>query len=164
MDEYELRRLLAMMANERLPIDFGGENLTFRGVPQMPASAPQELQSMASQFARVGAKQETPMGTFGVSYGNEPGQARKQLTYENLLGGLLGVKGEVGENYRKGSVGFSPSENVDVSATLSQDQFGNLMRSLQAQYIKKLNDDLMLGLVGKAGTNPYVGLQMMGRF
>jgi hypothetical protein len=151
MDETDLRRLLLMMAQERLPVDISGQNLKFTGVPQMPESAPQELQSIASQFARLGAKQET-------------GQARRQLTYENLLGGLLGVKGEVGENYKKGSIGFSPTPNVDVSATMSQDQFGNLMRSLQAQYIKKLNEDLMLGLMGRVGSNPYVGLQMMGRF
>jgi len=164
MDETDLRRLLLMMAQERLPVDISGQNLKFTGVPQMPESAPQELQSIASQFARLGAKQETPLGTVGVSYGNEPGQARRQLTYENLLGGLLGVKGEVGENYKKGSIVFSPTPNVDVSATMSQDQFGNLVRSLQAQYIKKLNENLMLGLMGRVGSNPYVGLQMTGRF
>ena len=163
MSEQELRALLAMMANERLPIDLSGYGLSFRGVPQ--SNLPVEQQALAApQFARAGAATETPAGSVGLSYGNEPGQQGARLTYENLLSGLLGVKGEVGEGYKKGSVSVSPTSDLTVSGSLTQDQFGNLVKALQAQYVRKLNEDLMLGLIGRAGTNPYVGLQMSGRF
>lgn len=167
MSEDQLRELLGMMSRERMPIDYSGDQFGLRGVPSMPQEVPQELRDLSREYLRASGYQDTPVGRLGASYGNEPGQQGMRASYENamnLLGGLLGVKGEIGKDYKKGSVSYSPTENLSFGGSITSDQFGNMLRSLQAQYMKKLNEDLMMGVVGRGGSNPYVGLQMLGRF
>lgn len=168
-DEQELRRLLALLSSEELPVNIVEDQYKMTGLPSvgMMSNLPIEMQLNNPNFARFYKYQDSPIGKVGLSYGNEPISSGPRISYEKLneiLGGLLNVKGELGNAYRKGELKFSPSDNLEFSAGISKDQLGNVMKNLQAQYIKKLNEDLMLGIVGRAGTNPYVGMQLMGRF
>lgn len=130
----------------------------------MPETVPVEFRMMQQPEMRLRRSIETPLGYFGMSVGSEQGEPAAKLEYAKqlaALGGLLDVSANVGKGAKGASVTYQPEGlPVSVTGSMSQNQFGQIIRSLQAQYAQELMRNLMLGIYGQAGTNPMVGLKL----
>lgn len=172
MNEDELYALLEQMQRQqsRMPLSYQNDSFGISASSKPPAEAnlPKEFLDLMQDAVRIRGSTETPFGNVGVSVGTETGKATPMLEYQNslkALGGLLNYGGSLGDQSRSVFAGYSPSNvPMSISGSLSQNEFGQLMKSIQAQYATELAKNMMLGIYGQAGSNPMFGLRLQGRF
>jgi hypothetical protein len=170
MSEDELKSLLSQLRIQP-NIGFSGDGFRFYGNPAIPVEADvsPEMRAMNPQFARFIRSLDLGNGSVGFSYGNDPEGKGARISYENqlkALGGLLGLSGEIGEKNKKASISYK-SENVPfrAQASMTQDEFGNLIRALEAQYVKQISDNMAIGLGGgRINDMQMLNMQLRGRF
>lgn len=128
-------------------------------------------QELINQRFTVGAN--TPLGLLELSKSNEPYNEATRLRYnaEIPIGeGLLnfGAKGSVGGKERIGEIGYSTDVgggNLSAKFQIGKDQYDQLMRQAQIQYLKQLDKDKAMSVYGGYGNRGMnVGLNYVGRF
>jgi hypothetical protein len=170
MSDDEIRAMLTQLRQQsaRLPMSYQSPEFGVAASGEMPESMPMELRMLQQPELRMRGSKETPVGQVGVSAGTEMGEPTARLEYMKqlqALGGLLGIGGYVGEKSKGASVSYEPSNlPLSVSASMSENQFGQVMRNLQAQYAQEIMKNLVLGIYGQAGSQPMVGARLQGRF
>lgn len=170
MNEEDVAEMLDRLRKQsaRLPLSYQSPELGVAASLPLPESFPMELRMMQNPEIRVRGSQETPVGLIGVSAGTEFGEPAARLEYMNqlqALGGLLGITGYAGGKSKGASISYQPSGvPLSVTGSMSQNQFGELMRNLQAQYAQELMKNMVLGIYGQTGPRPMVGARLEGRF
>lgn len=170
MSDDDVAEMLSRLRQQtsRFPVSYQSPELGISASTSLPDTFPIEMRSLFQPELRVRGSTETPVGQVGVSAGTEMGEPTARLEYMKqlqALGGLLGFGGYVGEKSKGASVSYEPSNlPLSVSASMSENQFGQLMRNLQAQYAQEIMKNLVLGVYGQAGSQPMVGARLQGRF
>ena len=170
MNEDDIQEMLHRLRQQssRLPISYQSPGFGIAASGSMPESFPIEMRLLQQPELRMRGSAETPIGQVGVSAGTEMGEPTARLEYMKqleALGGLLGIGGYVGDKSKGATVSYEPSNlPLSVSASMSENQFGQLMRNLQAQYAQEIMKNLVLGIYGQAGSQPMVGARLQGRF
>ena len=170
MKDEEIKKMLAALRQQtsRFPMSYQSPELGISASQPLPESFPMEFRSQFQPELRVRGSTETPVGQVGISAGTEVGEPTARLEFMKqlqALGGLLGLGGYAGEKSRGATVSYEPSNvPLSMSASMSENQFGQVMRNLQAQYAQEIMKNLVLGIYGQTGSQPMVGARLEGRF
>lgn len=170
MNEDDIQEMLYRLRQQssRFPMSYQSPEFGIAASGAMPESFPIEMRMLQQPELRMRGSADTPVGQVGVSAGTEMGEPTARLEYMKqlqTLGGLLGISGYIGDKSKGATLSYEPSNlPVSVSASMSENQFGQLMRNLQAQYAQEIMKNLVLGIYGQTGSQPMVGARLQGKF